>query len=217
MNFISKLNKVVEELKSNPQIYVAHYKVFEPNIEAIERVEEELGYKLDDSITGFYKECGGIQLIWLDENNESLEKVKEGLENENLNDWYFLGQNNTFDSNGCIWIPSIESVFLTPFDEFDFDTEEFDESITNGFDDVKIKLFDWFSSFNDVAFVLNGTSSPYLVMGDDNQATYYDSHFISLENYLNLLINTKGEKVKRTSFLSIYNDNGGTPRIIEKV
>ena len=204
MSFITKLNTIVEELKTNPNILVVHYEVSPPDEEAITNIEESLGYELDDAIKNFYKECSGIQLLWLDKNNENFETVKNELPLEgNFNEWYIKGENMSFFPEGAIWIPSIEKVFTTDWSDLIFaEMEDFDSSITHDYDDFKIQVFDWFSSFNDVAFLINGTSNPPLVLGDDNGATYSESHIIDFNLYLELLLKSKGKKETRIKFLS---------------
>lgn len=204
MSFITKLNAVVEELKNNPTIRVAHYAVLPPDLNAINRMEKLLGYKLDSSITDFYKECGGIQLLWLDENNDNFENLESKLPLKgNLDQWYIKGEYLSFFPEGSIWIPSIEAVFTTDWADLIFaEKDDFDSSLTNEFDNFKIHVFDWFSSFNDVAFLINGTSNPPLVLGDDNGATYSESHCIDFKFYLELLLKSKGSIEIRVDFLN---------------
>jgi hypothetical protein len=209
MNFITKLNSIVEELKSNPAFCVTHYAVLPPNMEAIEKVESSLGYKLDATITDFYKECGGVQLLWFHESNDGFKENQEGLPTTSpLKDFYIKGGDMVGSPDGAIWIPSIESVFLHDWsnDGLEFDMDSFDESITNNYEDFKIQVFDWFSDFNDVAFLMNGTANPPMVLGDDHQATYNDSHLIDFNLYLELLLKSKGSCEMRADFLNIYSN-----------
>jgi hypothetical protein len=53
-----------------------------------------------------------------------------------------------------------------------------------------------------VAFLINGTANPPLVLGDDYGATYSDSHVISFELYLSLLLKSKGSKEVPVDFLN---------------
>lgn len=209
MSFITKLNAIVEELKSNPTILVAHYQVLPPDIEAITRVEEKLGYKLDGSITDFYKECGGVQLLWLHENNDNFERLPSQLPLEgNLDQWYIKGENLSFFPEGSIWIPSIESVFTTDWTDLIFaEKDDFDSELTKDYDGFKIQVVDWFSSFNDMSFLINGTSNPPMVLGDDNGATYSESHVIDFKLYLELLLKSKGSMDIRVDFLNKNNNN----------
>lgn len=209
MSFVTKLNRVVEELKSNPKILVAHYQVLPPDIEAINRVEELLGYKLDNCITYFYKECGGIQLLWLDESNDNFERLASKLPLEgNLDQWYIKGEHLSFFPEGSIWIPSIETVFTTDWSDLIFaEKDDFDSELTKDYDGFKIQVVDWFSGFNDVAFLINGTSNPPLVLGDDNGATYSESHVIDFKLYLELLLKSKGSMDIRVDFLNKNNND----------
>ncbi len=169
MNFNNKLRKIVEDLRNNPQFKVAHFKIFDADENLIQKVEKSLGYKLDKSITDFYKSCNGIQLMWLDDYNEDFDDIENEIKNSNLNDEFFIAQNNNFEPDGCIWIPSIEKVFLSnPYGNFDFDTNKLNPQITNHSKNLKLRLLDWFSAYNDISFLLNETSSPYLIMGKDH-------------------------------------------------
>ena len=209
MSFVERLNKVVEELKANSEILVAHYQVLPPNVEAIENVENALGYKLDSSITDFYKECGGIQLLWLNKDNEDYDDLDLSFtSNEPLDLWFIKGEEMRFYPDGSIFIPSIEDVFLTDWasNGLHSDVNDFDEKITHNFEDFKIQVLDWFSSHTDFAFLLNGTSNPPLVMGEDNQATYTDSHLIDFSLYLEFLIKSRGSIEMREDLFNKYNN-----------
>lgn len=209
MSFITKLNAIVEELRTNSNILVAHYQVLPPDLDAINRVEEKLGYKLDSAITDFYKECGGVQLLWLDENNDNFDRLPSKLPLEGkLDEWYIKGEHLSFFPEGSIWIPSIEVVFTTDWTDLIFaEIDDFDSSLTHDFDGFKIQVFDWFSSFNDVAFLINGTSNPPLVLGDDHGATYSESHVIDFKLYLELILKSKGKMDVRVDFLNKNNND----------
>ena len=210
MSFVEKLNAVVADLRANADIFVAHYQVLPADLAAIDKVEVALGYKLADTIRDFYTQCGGVQLLWIHESNDSFDHVKENFHSQTpLDNWYIKGEHISFFPEGCIWIPSIEAVFLTDWaaNGLEFDADDFDQSISHNFEGFKIQVFDWFSTFNDVAFLINGTANPPLVLGDDNQATYNDSHLISFDLYLDLLLKSKGDKEMRSDFLNIYNND----------
>ncbi len=209
MNFITELNQIVDALKADPAYYVAFYNVLLPDADAIGNVESRLGYSLDSSITEFYSQCGGIQLLWLNKGNEDFEKAKNnGLEKLDCNEWLIKGEHLPFNVDGAIWIPSIEKVFFTPWEDhgLEYDAEDFDSTVTLGYEDFKIQVLDWFSSFYDVAFLINGENNPPLVLGEDNQACYTDSHIIHFEEYLQILLKTKGSIPERVKLLNSYDN-----------
>ncbi|MNE32331.1 hypothetical protein D3C80_1259380 [compost metagenome] len=207
MSFTKKLNEAVEELKSNPEIYVAHYAVSPPDLEAITSVESELGYPLDDSITDFYKECGGIQLLWINKNNDSFDKIKKQIESfeKPLDAFTYFGQNMPPD--GSIMIPSIETVFLKDPEVSVSEGEFEDYDMLSDWENIVIQPFDLFGHSKDVAFILNKTSNPPMLLGSDNQACYTDSYVIYFKEYLDLLLKLKGAR-SRSKFLDSYSSDG---------
>ena len=197
MGFIEKLNGMVEELMADSEIHIVHYQVVPAHLDAIIKVELQLGHKLDNAIINFYKECGGVQLLWVNKNNTDYAKAKKFVSEKPLSDWYFKGENAEFNVDGSIWIPSIETVFLFEWNDLINEScDDFDESIINDYEGFRIQPFDWFSSFYDVAFILNGTPNPLLVLGNDHQASYHDSNFISFDLYFELLLKSKGAKTR---------------------
>lgn len=208
MDFISRLNQVVAELKADPSICVLAYNVLPANLDAIAEVEANLGYQLDSAITDFYKTCGGVQLMWLNEDNEQFERAQSADLPETLDTWYIKGEHLSFNLDGSIWIPGIDVVFGTDWAENGMEVyiDDFDEEITLGYEGFKIQVLDWFSAFYDVAFLINGTGNPPLLLGNDNQVCYTDSHLINFATYLELLLKTKGSIEARVDFLDTQND-----------
>jgi hypothetical protein len=196
VDFITKINKVVAELKQNPQIHVAHFQILPAQAESIAKVETALGYALDSSITDFYKACGGVQLLWVHEDNEQFYRVKAApVSDTPLDDWYIKGEHINFNPDGAIWIPNIDTVFLHDWTQegLEASADEFEDAVTLNYEGFKIQVLDWFAAFYDVAFLINGTSNPPLVLGEDNQACYTDSKTTTFEKYLKLIIKTKGD------------------------
>lgn len=202
MRFIEKLNAVVDQLKSTPEIEVVHYAVLPPYVDAITAVETELGYQLDNSITGFYKECGGVQLLWLNRKNQAFDKIKKQIEGfeKPLDEFTYFGQNMPPD--GCIMIPGIQTVFLKD-PEVSVSEDEFEDyAMLTDWENLVIQPFDMFGHSKDVAFILNQTANPPLLLGSDNQACYTDSYVIYFKEYLELLLKLKGAR-SRSKFLDI--------------
>jgi hypothetical protein len=219
MKFTEKLNKVVEELKSNPEIYVAHYQVLPADINAIDEVEKELGYKLDNSITDFYKECGGIQLFWLSKSNEEFETKKEyfrtELEKRPLFDFqlFYGGAGSLHDGNswddliteGVILIPSIKTVFLDK--NYIGDADEYADKadmerygIFENISEIKVRKFEMFDLCVNIAFILDGKPNPAMLTAYDNYE-YGDSAIIDFSDYLELILKSKGSIKRGHGFL----------------
>lgn len=207
MSFTQQLNEVVDQLRSTPEIEVIHYAVLPPDAEAITEVEAELGYQLDSSITDFYKECGGVQLLWLNKKNESFDKIKAQIDGfkKPLDEFTYFGQNMPPD--GCIMIPGIKTVFLKD-PEVDVSEDEFEDyEMLADWENLVIQPFDMFGHSKDVAFVLNQNANPPLLLGSDNQACYTDSYVIYFKEYLELLLKVKGAR-SRSKFLDMDSNDG---------
>jgi hypothetical protein len=208
MSFITKLDAMVEGLKADPKVHVAFYTVLPPNLEIIEKVETYLGYALDTRITDFYRECGGIQLFWLYKNNPEFDKKKAYLEEElSKNDrfkfWMFEGgcglmsDGASYDklkSDGVILIPPMKTTFL----DIGHNGEDHDETemfepfgIFENTPQIKIRRLDMFDVRVNVAFILDGKTYPAMLVAH-NGRDYEDSKVIYFEEYLNLIIETKG-------------------------
>lgn len=202
MGFIEKLNAVVDELKATPEIDVIHYAVLPPDVDAITAVETELGYQLDSSITDFYNECGGIQLLWLHRKNDAFDKIKSQIDGfkKPLDAFTYFGQNMPPD--GVIMIPGIETTFLK-HPEVSVSEDEFEEyEMLTDWENLVIQPVDLFGHSKDVAFILNKTSNPPMLLGSDNQACYTDSYVIYFKEYLDLLLKLKGAR-SRSKFLDL--------------
>lgn len=220
MSFIEQLNLMVDDLKSNPDIHVAHYKVLPPDVEAIAEVEKELGYTLDVSITDFYKSCGGIQLLWLYKDNEDFEtKVKNIAEvtaQDALLDFGMfygglglLSDDSSWDdliSDGVIMIPPIKTTFLDQSyndnsDEYSIDADMFEPyELFEDFDSLKIRKFELFDVCTAISFILDGSAYPPMIAAYDNNE-YGNSAVIYFKEYLNLLLHTKGARKRGHEFL----------------
>jgi hypothetical protein len=224
MSFITKLNAVVEALRANPSIYVAHYAVLPPDAEAIAEVEKEIGYQLDSSIADFYRECGGVQLLWLNKANEDFETKKAHIAEEIavqpiLDFNMFAGELGLYHTSsitadelitdGVIMIPPVNMSFLDQ--EYNDNSDEYGEyqyifdqyDVVKKTDTLKIRRFDMFMPAVNIAFVLDGSAYPVMLTTCDKYE-YDDSAVIYFKEYLNLLLESKGN-IKRVDLLSSKN------------
>ncbi len=219
MNFITKLNEMVDGLRNNPDIFVAHFKVLPPNIESITKVEEYLGYILDNRITDFYKECGGIQLLWLYKDNPEFDIKKEyiskELESNPLFDFgMFAGDIgmlhdgnswNELKTDGVILIPPIEISFLdqnyNDNSDENVDPEMFESfEIFENLEDLKIRRFEMFDVCVNIAFILDGKPYPAMLTAYDRNE-YGDSKIVYFQEYLELILECKGASNRAHEFL----------------
>jgi len=76
-----------------------------------------------------------------------------------------------------------------------------------GANGVEIVPFDYASAFFDFAFLLNGKPDPKLVRGEDNGASFSDSRLVSLPEYLEILIASKGSVEARVDALAVEDED----------
>ena len=64
MTFLPQFHQMIKHLEEQG-MFINHVWVNPPaSEEDIAEVENTLGYKLDTSITSFFRECNGVQLLW---------------------------------------------------------------------------------------------------------------------------------------------------------
>ncbi|MCI5056147.1 MAG: SMI1/KNR4 family protein [Flavobacteriales bacterium] len=205
---VSQLKEMVQKLK-NDGMFINHFHILPADLEAIKKVEDALGYRLDESITSFYSECGGVQLIWTHKENLEFEDLAQVLNSNKAlkSNWAFL---DYYNYDGVIMIPSIKEVFLTDWKKMIYwdDTEGEVEFAGKTYQEPdfskQLKPFDWFSNYYDVTFFLDKNSNPCLIMGDDHMACYTDSRRITVSVYLEFLLKTRGAINARPSLFSKY-------------
>ena len=213
MNYTNIFKEMVESLKANSHIHINHFLMLDANLNNIVEVENKLGYELDQNIKDFYSECGGIQLVWTHKANSHYEALKQFNENNQQLD-YEWGYIDYCGYDGSIMIPPIQEVFLSEWYDviyFDFTIEDRRTIVFDGNEYIepdfskRIKPFDRYSQYHDMAFFLDGTSNPKLILGDDHQACYTDSRLITFTDYMKFLIYSKGATEARSNFFSKYN------------
>lgn len=216
--YLSRFNKMVEELREHPKVVVLHYHIFPPATdEQIALVESKLGISLDDSIVSFYKQTNGLQLIWIFKSNEKFDENVHFSSHEPLDFYHQYEDYHTED--GTVMIQPIESAFLRDwkdvvyFDDMnkkvsaDHNEEvEFLLEKTYSIYDFhqKIQPFDCFSKYSDMAFFLDGTGNPPVLLGDDHHNVYTDSKVTDFESYMEFIIANKGLGARRTDFYHSY-------------
>jgi hypothetical protein len=208
---------MVEALRSDASIYVAVAEIIAPDPSQIEAAEEKLGHRLGASLTEFYTFCGGIKLVWTHK-----EYVEDGIwEAEDAESemaaltsgkpWLFKSGDLTGDPAGCIWIPSCKQVFgggeewsgLLDDQEDTFDYYRDQIGATANEATEQLLPFDYASSFYDFAFLMNGNPEPKLIRGEDSGACFTDSRVVSLSEYLDLLITSKGVVRTRINAMTV--------------
>lgn len=217
--FRDKFISMVATLRSDDSIVVVAAELVPPAPGEIAEVERALGYALGASITEFYTACGGVKLVWtpVDPDEDGIWTAKSAArvfaEPSKCGPWLFKSGDHVGTPRGCIWIPSCKQVFgkLEQWSDLLGDQDEI-------FDDYREQLgrpdaaeclapFDYASAFYDFAFLLNGKPDPKLVRGEDNGASFSDSRLLSLPEYLELLIASKGDVEARVNAFADANED----------
>jgi hypothetical protein len=196
MSFLEQFHKMTKHLEEQG-MYINHVWVNPPaSEEDIAEVENILGYKLDTSITSFFRECNGVQLLWSHPNNKYLDKLKQFT---NSKEFISYGITDDYRFDGAILSEPIKETFLSDWYDhtyFDFTIENKEEINFAGTTYIepdfskRIKPFDLFDSFWDVSFFLDGTANPPLILGVDYHADYLYSKKICFDHYLAFLLKT---------------------------
>ncbi len=210
-DYLVRFGKMVEDLKNHPKIQVSRFHTFPPaGIDQIRKVEQQLGYELHDSIKEFYRQSNGLQLLWIFKHNEQFDKEAH---NESTSPMDFDRQYYDYHpEDGAIFIRPIEEAFLMDWQEriyFDFMKNSENEKFGNreyGLLDFhqRIKPFDCFNKYYDMAFFLDGTGNPPVILGDDHQACYTDSRITDFASYMEFILANKGLIQRRKDFYAEY-------------
>jgi hypothetical protein len=223
MVFLQQFHYVIKHLEKQG-MFINHFWVNPPaSEEDIAEVENTLGYKLDTSITSFFRECNGIQLLWTHPNNKYFDKLNQFT---NSKEFISYGITDDYRFDGAILIEPIKETFLNDWYDhtyFDFTIENKEEIIFAGTTYIepdfskRIKPFDLFDSFWDVSFFLDGTANPPLILGVDYHADYLYSKKISFDNYLAFLLKTYAAVKARQDVLEFPYGHKEQPIMISEI
>ncbi len=206
-SYLLRFQKMVEELREHPKVQVTHFHTFPPaSDQEIEKVEQALGYSLHSSIREFYQQTNGLQLLWIYTLNEQFDSEVHFERKQPLD--FYRQYHDYYPEDGAVMIQPIHSAFLHDWKEqvyFDFMTHEEEEEFLDkkyGSLDFhqKLKPFDAFNKYYDMAFFLDGSSNPPVILGDDHQACYTDSKVTDFSSYLEFILANKGAVSRRKNF-----------------
>lgn len=206
-SYLERFNKLVAELKAHPKVEVLTYHTFQPvRVQEIEKIEQQIGFKLDETIKQFYSETNGLQLRWILMSNEDFDAAVHVF-SEVILAWD-CAMVDYRPEDGCIMILPIESIFEANFDHIKPSIAEVisiaDTTYTLPDFYKKIKPFDQFSYYCDMAFFVDKDNQQRVLMGDEQHLCYTDSHLTNFESYLEFLLATKGVCQKRKQFYGHY-------------
>ncbi len=204
---------MVDELRETPGVVVSGFNTFSPATDSdIGQAEQALGARMDNSIESFYRQTNGLQLTWIFEDNEQFDAQRHAPKEDAL-DWdYMYYDYHAYD--GAVMILPLPLAFSKDWEEqvyFDFMTDEEEQAFSGETYGLlsfakKIKPFDCFSKYYDMAFFLNGTGNPPVILGDDHQACYTDSKRTDFASYMEFVLANKGVVSRRNGF---YHEFGG--------
>lgn len=215
-SFRTKFTRMVEALRSDDSIEVAIAEFVPAEPAEIAEVERILGYSLGVELTAFYRACGGVKLVWTAKDPDedgiwTADKAAQVFADPaKCGPWLFKSGDLVGAPQGCIWIPSCKQVFGSVEEWADLISDQ-DDIFADYRDQLgepapaaaeRVVPFDYASMFYDFAFLMNGNPEPKLIRGEDNGASFDDSRLVSLAEYLDVLIASKGSVEARVEALA---------------
>lgn len=211
--FRDQFSRLVAALRADDSIVVVAAELVPPTPGAIAEVERSLGYSLGADITDFYSACDGVKLVWtpVDPDEDGIWTAEKAAsvfaDPSRCGPWLFKSGDHVGSPQGCIWIPSCKQVFAVEawadlISGQDDIFEDYREALGEPGAAECMAPFDYASMFYDFAFMLNGKPDPKLIRGEDNGASFSDSRLVSLAEYLDLLIASKGSVDARVAALA---------------
>lgn len=206
-SYLERFNRLVVELERHAKVEILTYHSFPPvRVQDIEKIEKQLGFKIDQAIKQFYQETNGLQLRWILRSNEDFKENVHKF-SEAVLDWDYATVEYR-PEDGCILFLPIEKVFDTDSEYIKPNVSEVvlieDASYTLTDFYKKIKPFDQFSHYCNMAFFINKKGQQQVLMGDEQHLCYTDSRLSNFESYLEFLLATKGVCQKRKQFYGHY-------------
>lgn len=222
-DYLERFMIMVNELMADSRVRVTHFWAGAAVSEAeIKRVEEALGYALDDSIKAFYRQANGLQLRWLDTGSEF---YIAGRDDSTITEHTDYVQGDNDEANGLINIlPLAECLVDRSYKEMlyfdwmnDDDKSEFCGKPCGLLTFSKgLRPLDDFSFYNSMAFFLgDNEANPKIVMGDDHNACWTDSRTTHLTSYLELILQNRGGVQARRDVYGQYAGHREVPVVTE--
>ncbi len=202
------MDALAEEIGQDKGLTLLHYQRF-PGIapDALSRVEAAIGRPLEEALRAMYAYSNGIQLVWIKHDNPEYSPDLKKTLPKSL-DWNFMRHDyHPFD--GVIFILPAENTFLNDWQNIIWFAEEANYKTTFQGKSMRvldfkqrIKPLDMFSKYYSVAIYLNEEMQQnQIIMGQDHEADFQSSKLLSIKEYFDVLISTKGDIKKRTDLL----------------
>lgn len=198
---------LVQEISFDTTKTLLHYKRFSGILpDTLKSIETSIGRPLDEELRSMYEYSNGFQLIWTYNDNPEYNSNKRS----SLKSLSWDSMHNDYHSfDGVIFILPAENTFLGDWENIVWFKEE--ENYTTTFKGKtmsvlsfkrKLKPLDMFSKYYSVAIYLNEVlSESQIILGQDHEADFYSSKILSIKEYFNLLLITKGSIKERVNAL----------------
>lgn len=208
-NYITAFNDLAKELLHQPEIELLGYHTFggltTPKIEAL---EQKYNCQLDDAMRSFYSQSNGLQIRWIFKNNPSYNPQKYPPMQRNTAPVGWDYAVDTFNKeDGCLLILPLEEVLrkFVPPDIYQEDISFEGRTYSNIDFYSRLRPFDSFSYYCNMALLLSEDEAPFVLMGDEQGSCFVDSKRTNFETYLHFLIASKGLCQRRKEFFGQAN------------
>jgi hypothetical protein len=212
--YLERFENMVQMLENDSQVIVKAFHRFPPATDSqIKQLGQKLGVDLHQSIKDFYKQTNGLQLLWSFRSNEHSTTPSGGTLD------FYRQYEDYQPEDGAVMIFPLETAFFN-----ESVAERYSQATPHGTPmkflgkgyswaefGSRIRPFDGFNKYYDMAFFLDGSGNPPVILGDDHQACYTDSRVTDFESYLEFLIANKGLVGRRKDFYGQYNGHQSPP------
>lgn len=211
-DYMKRFDAMVEELKSHNRIQLVNYHRF-PGLEddEIADIETDAGFKLSEPIKAFYKQSNGLQLIWIDKEEEGYSPSEHTL-SDNPKDWEH-SQYDYWPYTGMVMIRPLEEVtgnlpYSLEYSDNEYKSEYRGREYGNADLEEKIRVFDPFNKYYDTGWIIREDGNHDVILASDHQACWTDSFLIDFDTYLEMVLAQKGLVSARKDFMYVYNGVG---------
>lgn len=208
-NYIEAFNSLARELARHSKTELLGYHTFAPlSLVEIERLETTYHCQLDDAIRHFYTQTNGLQMRWMLKSNPAYHPEKYPPFHHTVAPvpWEYT-EDNFEKEDGCVLILPLETILrsvVSPdlaqqdvvIDQKNYSTIDFH---------TRIRPFDGFSYYCNMALFLQKNEAPFVLLGDESGTCFVDSKRMRFATYLDFVLASKGLSARRKTFFSAQN------------
>ncbi|NOU32157.1 MAG: hypothetical protein HOO96_29995 [Polyangiaceae bacterium] len=217
MSWRAAFDAVASRLRAHPRVEVLGYFVFDPvSDEEVDAVHEALGYALAPSLLSLFREANGLQLRWVLRDDPVVLSQPDRFAPMSAPSRSFFEDHQS----GAIYIASLTETFLTDWEGVlwfeDWMTDDEREPFVGrewGLRSSRQRLrpVDGFAAEADMAFFLDGSADPPLLLGDEDRR-YRRSRITDFASYLAFLVAHHGLTAARQRVYE-HADGHALPRL----